>query len=309
MRRALLTVAAALAISATPASATDTLDLIAVAVETDRLCEASFREMSARGRRLIEVSTRVRLAAVDLCRGKVAPVLGLQVTSTRDLPAAFLTPAVRTVLRGEGAYVVSVLDDSAAKRAGILAGDRIVSIDGHLVETDWEVHTRRARAGSSSLRFSLERNGQSLEHDVPYEPGCYYQPFLALSSSWNAFANRRDNSIVVYSELVRAAETDDELAMVIGHELGHIVLAHDGSKVSAEADADYFGAYAAARAGYDPAAGSRLWAELARTKVGSLISYGTHPTAPERTLALAQAVEEIRVKRAEGSALEPQGMR
>jgi Zn-dependent protease with chaperone function len=309
VRDALGALALTLALGARSAAAADALERVAVAAETDRLCEASFREMMARERRLIEVSTRVRRAAVDLCGEKLAPVLGLQIISARDLPPAFLTPAVRAYALGEGAYIASVLDDSAAARAGLLRGDRIVSIDDFLIESDWDVQTRRAAEGAPSLRFVVERGGKRIDLDVPYEPGCYYQPFLALSASWNAFADRKERSIVVYSELVRAAETDDELAMVIGHELGHILLGHERSKPRAEADADYFGAYVAALAGYDPGAGARLWAETARTKVSSLMSYGSHPSAPERTLAVTRAVDEIRAKRAAGLALEPQGLR
>ena len=285
------------------------LDLIAVAAESDRLCEASFREMMARELRLIAVSTRVRRAAVGLCGEKVAPVLGLQIISFRDLPPEFITPAIRAFRIGEGAWVASVLPESAAARAGVTRGDHILAIDGAPVENDWDVQTRRAAAGATRLQFAIERNGERIQLDVPYDPGCYYQPFLSLSASWNAYASRGQRSIVIYSELVRASETDDELAMVIGHELGHIVLAHDSSEPRAEADADYFGAYAIALANYDPAAGSRLWAEMARTKVSSLIGYGTHPSAPERTLAVTRAVAEIAAKRAAGSPIEPDGLR
>jgi len=300
-----------LAFTASPSlgSEVEPIDLIELAAETDRLCEASFVEMMARERRLIEVSTRVRRAAVPLCGDKLAPVLGLQIISDRDLPREFLNPAIRAFRLRDGALVASVLDGSAAARAGIRVGDTVVSIDGYEIETNWDVQTRRAPAGASSLRFVIERAGERVELDVPYEPGCYYQPFLALSASWNAYASGYQRSIVVFSELVRASETDDELAMVIGHELGHILLGHDRSKPSFEADADYFGTYAAALAGCDPAAGAGIWARFARNKVGSLVSYGSHPTAPSRTLALSRAVEEIAAKRAAGAKLEPEGLR
>ena len=309
MHRLLAVAVLALGLAAPVGQTAEELDLVAVAAVSDQLCEESFREMMARERRLIEVSTRVRRAAVSLCGEKLAPVFGLQIISVRDVPLEFITPAIRAFALGEGAYVAAVLDDSASARAGITRGDRIVSIDAFPVENAWDVQTRRAKAGAGSLRFVVEREGKRVDVDVPNEPGCYYQPFLALSPAWNAFASRGQRSIVVYSELVRASKTDDELAMVIGHELGHIILAHDSSAPRAEADADYFGAYAIALAGYDPAAGSRVWAALARSKVSSLVSYGTHPSAPERTLAIERAVEEIGAKRAAGSALAPQGLR
>jgi hypothetical protein len=146
----------------------------------------------------------------------------------RDVPPAFVTPAIR-------AFALAKAPSSLGPRrlrcgsGRIVRGDRIVSIDAFAIENDWDVQTRRAASGATSLRFVVEREAQRRGR-AHHEPGCY-QPFLAFSASWNAFASRERS--IVLPELVRAAKTDDELAM-IGHELRHVVLAHDSSAPRAE---------------------------------------------------------------------------
>jgi predicted Zn-dependent protease len=106
---------------------------------------------------------------------------------------------------------------------------------------------------------------------------------------------------------MRDARSDDEIAAVVGHELGHKVLGHTGSTPDAEADADYFGLYLCARSGYDPGAGAEYWRRRPRTAPWSLLEGGTHPSAPKRVLAAQRAIQEIAAKRAAGRPLVPEG--
>jgi len=294
--------------SPTSARADEELDLVAVSLETDRLAEASFQEMVARERRMIEVATRVRRASAELCHGAIAPILGVQVMSTPGLPAAYITPAIRNFGVDDKLRVIWVLPGSPAERAGLEPRDVITSVDGFEIEDDQDLNNRRAASGAKSLRFVIQRGDEKKVVDIPYEPGCYVQPMLGLSAWWNAYASRYQGRIVVFSELIREVKNDDELAAVIGHELGHIVLGHDQSAPNAEQDADYFGLYLAARAGYDPKAGAEIWRRFSRTKPWDLTESETHPSAPQRAFAATRAIEEIAAKRAAGQPLRPEGL-
>ena len=283
------------------------LDPVAVSLETDRLSDESFVEMMARERRVIEISTRVRRAGAELCPDRIAPILGIQVISVRGLPAAHVNAAIRRYGASRDVSVAWVVPGSAAERAGLLPGDVIRSVDGFPIKLEHELNERRAVDGATSLRFAIERAGEKREIDVPYEPGCYVQPELVLNTSFNAAAQWR--SVVVFSELVRAARNDDEIAAIVGHELGHKVLRHAESSPSAEADADYFGLYLSARAGYSPEAGAEIWRRRSRSEPWTLVGSTTHPSAPQRTLAAQRAIAEIAAKRAAGAPLIPDDAR
>jgi predicted Zn-dependent protease len=74
-----------------------------------------------------------------------------------------------------------------------------------------------------------------------------------------------------------------------------------------ESEADYLGLYFASRAGYDVALAPNFWRRMGVEHPSSVESkyMAMHPSTPERTLSLEQAVEEIREKREAGAPLEP----
>lgn len=280
------------------------LDPVAVALETDRLADASFLEMLAREHRMIEIATRVRRSAVELCEGRLAPILGLQVTNVFAQPRAYINPAIRRFGASDDERVVWVVPGSAAERAGLESGDSIRTVDGFQIRTEADLNNRRAASGATSLRFAIERAGSPRTIDVPYEPGCYVQPVMKVSTTNNAGVAWR--SFVIYSELIRAATSDDEIAAVIGHELAHKILGHSESAPNAEAEADYFGLYLSARAGYSPEKGAEFWRRRSRTQPWSVIDSPTHPSATQRFLAAQRATKEIAAKRAAGQPLRPE---
>jgi Zn-dependent protease with chaperone function len=114
----------------------------------------------------------------------------------------------------------------------------------------------------------------------------------------------------VNSGLVRVLD-DARLAFVIGHEMGHGILGRGGhrsrSAPEAEAQADYLGAYLAARAGYELPEGD-MWERLQRDLVtlDDRERGQSHPATYERTIALRETVAEIRAKMAAGTPLTPE---
>ncbi len=283
------------------------LDLRAVALATDRLATESLELMLERERRLIVVATRVRQASAELCQGEHAPVLGVQVMAAADLPWAHLAPAVRLFGVDDRLRVVWVLPEGPVARAGVRTGDAILAVDGRPVAVESELLETRALPGASALEFGLLRDGRELPVRIDYVPGCYFQPRLALGDVENASADRFEREIRVYSGLLRVVDSDDELAFVVAHEIGHAVLGHiGGSAPKKEADADYFATYLVARAGYDPEGGSRFFRRVA-SKPGTLVRT-THPSFPERRLAVEQAVREIAARRSASQDLVPAGL-
>ena len=142
--------------------------------------------------------------------------------------------------------------------------------------------------------------------------------------------------------MVRFAKSDDELALIYGHEMAHILRNHIEAKkqnagvgvlvgliISAftgmnvaeitrdigtkawsqdfESEADYVGAYLTARAGYDVSGAAQFMRRLATLHPEAIHGRrgATHPSTVNRYLVLQQAADEIAQKKAAGLDLLP----
>ncbi len=113
-----------------------------------------------------------------------------------------------------------------------------------------------------------------------------------------------DGRIRVCLGTLRFVDSDDELAVILGHELGHLpTSAYHGllgeGQIDAEREADIRGLFYAHRAGYDIRAGARLFERMAVELSSSLrdAEAGTHPSYAERVLLaerIARLLEEGR---------------
>jgi len=142
--------------------------------------------------------------------------------------------------------------------------------------------------------------------------------------------------------MLRFASHDEDLAMVIGHELAHNTQRHiEKSRVNAaagaliggligalagintadlgaqigrgafsqefESEADYVGAYYAARAGFEVRGSADLWRRFAVRNPGGIhLAGSTHPSTAVRFLALEQTAAEIAAKQTSGRPVLPE---
>lgn len=103
-------------------------------------------------------------------------------------------------------------------------------------------------------------------------------------STINAYQDSGNNTIAVYTGMIKFVSSKDELAGVIGHEIGHFMLEH--SKLNPDGDPNYqailegnsdkFGIYLMLRAGYDVCKTKDLWDKL-RDKEGDYEYNSDHP--------------------------------
>lgn len=76
--------------------------------------------------------------------------------------------------------------------------------------------------------------------------------------------------IVIYQGIIDACKNDDELALIIGHEMAHSTLMHfdlpygENNNYTAilESNADKLGSYYIMRAGYDVCKGRKFWKQM-----------------------------------------------
>ncbi|MEW5862150.1 MAG: M48 family metallopeptidase [Pseudomonadota bacterium] len=200
-----------------------------------------------------------------------------------------------------------------------------------------------AEAAKSANRVELRvrRAGAEQTLAVEPEPACDYPVVLHPADAINAFADGRQ--VAVMRGMLRFVRDDLELAVVVGHELAHnsmkhiekqtgnvllgtildILAAAGGVNTQGafgnlaglvfskefEAEADYVGLYFTARAGYDVARAPNFWRRMAAAAPGAIGRQGfaaTHPSTPERFVALEKTVAEIRAKQAAGRDLAPE---
>ncbi|NKC13881.1 MAG: M48 family metalloprotease [Gammaproteobacteria bacterium] len=75
--------------------------------------------------------------------------------------------------------------------------------------------------------------------------------------------------------------------------------------VEFEQEADYVGLYYMALAGFDIRESANFWRRIAIQSPQSIEHKSTHPTSPERFVAIAKTVKEIATKRSSGEPLQP----
>lgn len=233
--------------------------------------------------------------------------------------------ALQTVDRGlyQAAEQVSERDRVTGQRSLSLA-DRNAQIqqgNGYIKQL-LEAEEKAGRKVNSALDAAqYERLVRVFDriHQVSHLRQERWIPLLIERDSFNAFTTG-GTYIVVHTELMKQLSDDNELAAVIGHEVAHTVANHlgesqshqmasrlSGSKSAArkgyqaafthenEREADRVGVLYSALAGYDPAAGSKIWQRqyLQQGNARTLFAHD-HPVNAERAAENRQVAERVR---------------
>lgn len=112
---------------------------------------------------------------------------------------------------------------------------------------------------------------------------------LIITENKDVNAYNDGEYIVLYRGMIDYVENDDELALVLGHEVAHGTLRHvyfrefgksEYEIATAEGNADKLGAIYMMKAGWDVCIGREIWQRM-RTEEGNYIG-GDHPTASYR---------------------------
>jgi hypothetical protein len=287
--------------------------------EAAELYAASLDLLLERTIRAQRVGQTVSLSGAGICRD-LAPVPGMAVIRVDGLERQLRDAAARRFGARNGVFIADVFGGLPAADSGLKPGDRIVEISGAEPRVPtWLLLRAGVRAvpplvlpevAQAQLELHIERGGERTTASLPVRQGCASPVSLAISDSVNAFAWR--DHVVVLSGLMRFMRRDEPLALVVGHEIAHVVLGHTkrstGSSVDAERDADYLGAYLASRAGYELHDSDYELLRLSYEDPMQLAARATsHPTGPARQLAFERALAEIQRKRESGIPLVPEG--
>ena len=290
----------------------------APAVAADPDTAATFDALRQVDGRMAAIAYRLTTANAPLCRS-LAPTPGWAIHSLGQYD-----PALRDQARASFGFetpiaVEAVVPGSAAAKAGVRAGDSIVSVDGRPIGSgapgkdassaarDAAVEQIAGLPADRPLSVELMREGRSRTVTIPASPGCRSAFEVLLGPGMTASA---DGRIVQIGVRFFERYTDDEVAVVVAHELSHNILRHAARLEAAgvkrgllsevgrngrlfrltEDQADLLGAYLLRNAGYDPQIAVRFWREHGGDVDGGLFRSRTHPSSSARAKALEAAI-------------------
>ncbi len=121
---------------------------------------------------------------------------------------------------------------------------------------------------------------QDIYAKVVKASGISKAPMLIISSNPDVNAYNNGVAIVLNTGLIKDARDDDEIALVLGHELAHGALHHRTSNIPNEYAADKLGAVYMRKAGYNVCLGAMMVKRFGSAKSKS------HPPGTERYKAL-----------------------
>lgn len=299
--------------SSCASTATRLPDISQPALRAESILQANtaLATQSAYFQRLLTIGRTILHANKELCP-KTRRDMGVMIHTEQDYPEELRIAARRELGASTVPSVFLVAPDSPAARAGIKPGDVFLQ-DGQPIG----VKTLRDALEPQSVTLTLKRDAQ--ERDVTIEPDtiCHSRLRLRPSATINAYANGRH--ITVTTGMMEFTQSDDELALILGHELAHNTMGHIrkvlGNLILSgfatrytrpfELESDYVGLYYMVRAGFNPDHVEDFWRRLADVDPRSVNRAKTHPTFPDRYLRLAAARKEIRAKQSANLPLVP----
>lgn len=223
--------------------------------------------------RMASVGYQLSLAAAPLCSTKGAQT-GLLIDDLAAYDPQDRPLVSRLLGLSDLPQIAGVAPGSPAARAGIKAGDEIVAIGGQavsaiqaasrtpdLVADELDERLSATPAGAV-VHLDLKRGGHPVSADLHPVEGCAARFVVKTDKGIEAFSDTRN--VGLGAKLIAFTQSDDELALVAGHELAHIIY-RDASTRSGlrqrdkEDRADVLGASLARCAGYDIRRALAFW--------------------------------------------------
>lgn len=303
-------------------------------------------------KKLQNVSSRIVTNGSDLCGEKTSGFYGFNYWNQDGFKADWKETTKAKYNLDEKFKILNIVQNSPAEKAMLKEGDILVSINHWLVpigkESGKQLAQKLTEQGRSfsPVEISVLRDGVEQKVSITPVKSCDFQVYLAPDDIKNAYADGAN--IVVYKGMMDFFKTDEEVALVVSHELAHNTMKHIDAKkknattggvlgllldiaaatagvntngdfsrlgagiagnaysVEFEQEADYVGLYIMQKSGFDIDNAAGFWRRMAINNSQAITIKSSHPTTPQRFVAIEETVKEIKGKIVRGAALTPE---
>ncbi len=306
----------------------------------------AMRTQWRREARLNDLSWPLMANGIEICGTNVQNRFGIVYASLDAFDKNYRDTARTEFLINERPQVIHVTKGSPAELSGLNQRDVLISVGGEPVPTGRGATKNLAKLlntaaeSGNAVVFEVDRSDELLSFEFAPAPVCRYGVALVQDDSLNAFAD--GNNVYVTQGMIRFVENDQELQLILAHEIAHNAQGHMKKKVGNtllggffdilaaaygvdtqgafsnmtgqmfsqefEREADYVGMYLLALAGTDTIEVADFWrrmaAEYPTAIKGSFSS--SHPATAERYTNINATHDEITTKLSTGSPLVPE---
>ncbi len=279
---------------------------------------ASLEALRAIDLRLATIAHRLVTANAPLCQDQ-APATGMVVHAINQYDRD-TQPAARQVFGFSAPIAVEgVVPGSPAAAAGVSADDGLLSIGPRALtastappsSVDRDLALSLLEGAASPVRVTVTRGGgEARDIAINAPAGCRSRFEVLLGPAMTAQA---DGKVVQIGVRFFERYRDDEVAVIVAHELAHNILRHRvrleaagvkggllgeiGRNASlgqaAELEADQLGVVLLYNAGYDSASAARFWQQRGGDIDGGLFRSRTHPATKRRVAAIDTAAASL----------------
>lgn len=232
--------------------------------------------------RLRTIAYAIRAANADACRDENAALLGLVLQRGLGFGSRELRNyAIAAWNLGRFLTVVRIVPGTPVANSDLRLGDVLRRVNGKRVDDERELHRALRAAPIGELVLGMERDHRPLEVRLAAERGCMHNVGLSGGDFATTYT-LPGKWIGVTDGLMRTVHSDDELAVMIAHQMAHhLLLEYDeptDDQISVdfgdgwtediedpyrEFETDRLGLHMAARAGYDVRGAPGLWRRIA----------------------------------------------
>jgi membrane-associated protease RseP (regulator of RpoE activity) len=226
-----MSAAIALAACAGASTAPPTVAPGAVAAEADKQRMLVLESQLQSQLRLHRIAYRLLSASAPLCEAKRAYRPSAVIVNHHSYGDEYQRAATQLWSLGDTLQVVGMDENGPAARAGLLVGDRLLSVGGTQLKPGAESNKQLAALlrdaalqTPENLAIVYVREGEVRSVTLRPEEICDYGAAVLVSDDVNAFADGQN--VFVTTGLMRFLTLDEELAVVVSHEMSHNAMGH-----------------------------------------------------------------------------------